>query len=232
MLERYIQYSLTRVLNNLHGGQTRWLWDRFTNHLWAHYWVLDIFCFTFYYIESTFHYIESIRSQFSHVTTAQLSWHVRNCDFLKNYFSSKSNNVSARFGLRNPVNSFCKLVVGLVLTPWTLLPAVGSLVTPGTPLPAVGIGAPVRSIEKTTGSLHLPYYSPFSIMTVPCQRSLPPYWPVWAIVPVPVFRVETKHTVFMTYPMHNWAPYWPFTMVYACVPHFNLWRGHKHPCSV
>ena len=33
------------------------------------------------------------------------------------------------------------------------------------------------------------------------------------------------------YPMHNWAPYWLFTMVYACVPHFNLWRGHKHPCS-
>ena len=31
------------------------------------------------------------------------------------------------------------------------------LVTPGTPLPAVGSGAPVRSIEKTTGSLHLPY---------------------------------------------------------------------------
>ena len=30
-------------------------------------------------------------------------------------------------------------------------------VTPGTPLPAVGSGAPVRSIEKTTGSLHLPY---------------------------------------------------------------------------
>ena len=51
------------------------------------------------------------------------------------------------------------------------------------------------------------------------------------IVPVPVFRVETKNTVFMTYPMHNWAPYWLFTMVYACVPHFNLWRGHKHPCS-
>ena len=35
----------------------------------------------------------------------------------------------------------------------------------------------------------------------------------------------------MTYPMHNWAPYWLFTMVYACVPHFNLWRGYKHPCS-
>ena len=31
--------------------------------------------------------------------------------------------------------------------------------------------------------------------------------------------------------MHSWAPYWLFTMVYACVPHFNLWRGHKHPCS-
>ena len=51
------------------------------------------------------------------------------------------------------------------------------------------------------------------------------------IVPVPVFRVETKNTVFMTYPMHNWAPYWLFTLVYACVPHFNMWRGHKHPCS-
>ena len=33
----------------------------------------------------------------------------------------------------------------------------GVPVTPGTPLPAVGSGAPVRSIEKTTGSLHLPY---------------------------------------------------------------------------
>ena len=51
------------------------------------------------------------------------------------------------------------------------------------------------------------------------------------IVPVSVFRVETKNTVFLTYPMHNWAPYWLFTMVYACVPHFNLWRAHKHPCS-
>ena len=51
------------------------------------------------------------------------------------------------------------------------------------------------------------------------------------IVPVSVFRVETKNTVFMTYPMHNWAPYWLFTMVHACVPHFNLWRVHKHPCS-
>ena len=30
-------------------------------------------------------------------------------------------------------------------------------ITPGTPLPAVGSGAPVRSIEKTTGSLHLPF---------------------------------------------------------------------------
>ena len=35
----------------------------------------------------------------------------------------------------------------------------------------------------------------------------------------------------MTYRMHNWEPYWLFTMVYACVPHFNLWQGHKHPCS-
>ena len=51
------------------------------------------------------------------------------------------------------------------------------------------------------------------------------------IVPVSVFRVETKNIVFMTYPMHNWVPYWLFTMVYACVPHFNLWGGHKHPCS-
>ena len=51
------------------------------------------------------------------------------------------------------------------------------------------------------------------------------------IVPVSVFRVETKNTFFMIYPMHNWAPYWLFTMVYACVPHFNLWRGHRHPCS-
>ena len=51
------------------------------------------------------------------------------------------------------------------------------------------------------------------------------------IVPVLIFLVETKNTVFMTYPMHNWAPYWLFTMVYACIPHFNLWRGHKHLCS-
>ena len=51
------------------------------------------------------------------------------------------------------------------------------------------------------------------------------------IVPISVFRVETTNTVFMTYPMQNWAPYWLFTMVYACAPHFNLWRGHKHPCS-
>ena len=51
------------------------------------------------------------------------------------------------------------------------------------------------------------------------------------IVPVSVFHVETKNIVFVTYPMHNWVPYWLFTMVYSCVPHFNLWRGHKHPCS-
>ena len=36
------------------------------------------------------------------------------------------------------------------------------------------------------------------------------------IVPASVFRVQTKNTVFMIYPM----PYWLFTMVYACVPHF------------
>ena len=66
---------------------------------------------------------------------------------------------------------------------------------------------------------------PTSATTVPtCAGHL-------RIVPVSVFRVETTNTVFMTYPMHNWAPYWLFTMVYACVPHFNLWRGHKHPCS-
>ena len=45
------------------------------------------------------------------------------------------------------------------------------------------------------------------------------------------FLVETKNTVFMTYPMHNWAPYWLFKMVYACIPHFDLWWGHKQPCS-
>ena len=39
------------------------------------------------------------------------------------------------------------------------------------------------------------------------------------IVPVSVFRVETKNNVFMTYPMHTWVPYWLFTMVYACVSH-------------
>ena len=27
----------------------------------------------------------------------------------------------------------------------------------------------------------------------------------------------------MTYLMHNWVLYWLFTMVYACVPHFNQW---------
>ena len=53
----------------------------------------------------------------------------------------------------------------------------------------------------------------------------------FGIVPVSVFRVETKNNVFRTYSMHNWVPYWLFTMVYACVPHFNLRRGHKHPCS-
>ena len=33
----------------------------------------------------------------------------------------------------------------------------------------------------------------------------------------------------MTYPMHNCAPYWLFTVVYACIPNFNLWQGQKHP---
>ena len=43
--------------------------------------------------------------------------------------------------------------------------------------------------------------------------------------------VYTKNTAFLAYPMHNCAPCWLFTMVYAYVPHFNLWQGHKHPCS-
>ena len=53
------------------------------------------------------------------------------------------------------------------------------------------------------------------------------------IVPVPVFRVETKNTVSMmhVYPVHNWAPYRLFTMIYARVPYFYLWRGQKHPSS-
>ena len=105
---------------------------------------------------------------------------------------------------------------------------------PGTPLPAVGSGAPVRSIEKNVRlsafAILIAIFNndsslPTSTTTAPtCAGHL-------RIVPVSVFRVETKNTVFMTYPMHNWAPYWLFTMVYACVPHFNLWRGHKHPCS-
>ena len=45
-------------------------------------------------------------------------------------------------------SNFRQCIVGA----WGAVP-----LTPGTPLPAVGSGAPVRSIEKTTGSLHLPY---------------------------------------------------------------------------
>ena len=95
--------------------------------------------------------------------------------------------------------------------------------TPGTPLPAVGSGAPVRAISVTifNNDSSLPTFA----TTVPTCAGH------FRIVPVSVFRVEAINTVFITYPMHNWAPYWLFTMVYACVPHFNLWRGLKHPCS-
>ena len=104
-------------------------------------------------------------------------------------------------------------------------------ITPGTPLPAVGSGAPVRSIEKNDK------YSAFAILIAILNNdsSLPTFATTaptcvghFRIVPVPVFRVETQNTVF---PMHDWASYWLFTMVYVCVPHFILWRGHKHPCS-
>ena len=61
-------------------------------------------------------------------------------------------------------------------------------ITPGTPLPAVCSGIPVCYIERNTGSLHLPYQSPFSIMTVLCQRSLPAYRPVWAIFALFLYR--------------------------------------------
>ena len=99
--------------------------------------------------------------------------------------------------------------------------------------PAVGSGAPVRSIEKTTGSLHLPYQSPFSIMTVPanvCYHCSDLCGPL-SHCSCTNIQCRDPNTVFMTYPMHNLVPYWLSTMVYACVPHFNLWRGHKHPCS-
>ena len=45
------------------------------------------------------------------------------------------------------------------------------------------------------------------------------------------YACDCQNTVFMIYPKHYWMPYWLFTMVYARIPHFNLWRGHKHPCS-
>ena len=54
----------------------------------------------------------------------------------------------------------------------------------GAPLPTAGSGAPFRSIDKTTISLHLP----FSIMTVPCQRSQPPYRPVRTIFVLFLYR--------------------------------------------
>ena len=109
------------------------------------------------------------------------------------------------------------------------------LVTPGTLLPAVGSGAPVCSIEKND---RLSAFAKL-IAIFNNDSSLPTFTTTvltcaghfFRIVPVSVFRVATKNTVFMTYPMHNWAPYWLFTIVYACVPHFNLWRGLKHPCS-
>ena len=56
------------------------------------------------------------------------------------------------------------------------------------PAAAVGSGAPVRFLEKRTSSLHLPYESPFSIMTVPCQRSLPIYRHVGAIFALFLYR--------------------------------------------
>ena len=107
-----------------------------------------------------------------------------------------------------------------------------SELTPGTPLPAVGSGAPVSSIanDRSAFAISIAIFNNdsslpmFATTVLTCAGHL-------RIVPVPVFQVETKNTVFMTYPMHNWVPYWLFRMVYACVPHFNLWRGHKHPCS-
>ena len=96
----------------------------------------------------------------------------------------------------------------------------------------VSSGAPVRSIEKNPCSLHLPYWSTFSIMTIPCQSLLLPYLAVWAISALFLHRYSVKRPKnCLWYAMHNWAPYWLFTMSYACVQHFNLWRGHKHPCS-
>ena len=107
-------------------------------------------------------------------------------------------------------------------------------ISSGTPLPAVGSGGS-SSFHRKNDRL-----SAFAILIAIFNHdsSLPTFAttvPTCAghlrIVPASVFRVETTNIVFMTYPMHNWAPYWLFTMVYACVPHFNLWWSHKHPCS-
>ena len=73
----------------------------FTNALWVHKWnlVKIIFnCFMILMIQSD--------CNFAHVTTAQLSWHVQNCDLIWSlFFKSEQQKFSRELG--NDLNNNC-----------------------------------------------------------------------------------------------------------------------------
>ena len=67
----------------------------FTNHVWAHNWNLMKLCFA--HISDL---INHSGRNFAHDTTAELSWHVQNCDAIgKSFFIKKQHKLFARFGL-------------------------------------------------------------------------------------------------------------------------------------
>ena len=62
--------------------------------------------------------------KFARVTTAELSWHVQNCDLIKHYFSNKSNMNFYKnwiFFLKNPFQNGPQALHSLFTQPWDVV---------------------------------------------------------------------------------------------------------------
>ena len=61
------------------------------------------------------------------------------------------------------------------------------------------------------------------------------YLPGKTIVALLIYQysmyMANKNHATVIYPMHNSASLRLFTLIYACVPHFQIWKEHKHLCS-
>ena len=99
----------------------------------------------------------------------------------------------------------------------------------GTPLPAVGSGAPVRSIEKTTSrTTFIAIFNDASSLPT-FATTEPTCVGYFLIIPVPVFRVETKK--YCIYDI-SYAQLGAILAIYTGLPRHSasesVWRGHWH----